>query len=72
LHRFIIRADQDVFYLFRKRLFETGQPQTCELQMLNKNYPAGQAWVLLEASLSEDDQGVPEARLAISDLSERK
>jgi hypothetical protein len=40
--------------------------------MLNKNYPAGQSWILLEASLSDGDQGVPEARLAISDLSERK
>ncbi|MCX6078360.1 MAG: PAS domain S-box protein [Chloroflexi bacterium] len=71
-HRYISRKYQDSFYLFRKHLFETGAPQTCELQILTGNGPAGAAWVFLEASLALDARGPSEARLVISDISERK
>ena len=70
--RFILKEYADIFYLCQKRLFASGLPQTCELQMLNKNYPAGLAWVFLEASLALDAQGAPEARIVIIDISERK
>jgi PAS domain S-box-containing protein len=33
IFRFIVKADQDIYYLHRKQLFETGQPQACELRM---------------------------------------
>jgi PAS domain S-box-containing protein len=35
--RFIRKEDQDVYYLRRRQLFETGEPQTFELQMVKKD-----------------------------------
>src|SRR6056297_225036 len=29
---FILKEDQDIYYLYRKKLFETGEPQQCELR----------------------------------------
>lgn len=34
LFRFIVPGDQDIYYLLRKRLVATGQPQVCELRMV--------------------------------------
>ncbi len=34
---FILKEDQDIYYLHRKKLFETGEPQTCEMRMLKKD-----------------------------------
>ncbi len=34
LSRFILYEDQDIYYTFRKQLFEIGTPKTCELRML--------------------------------------
>jgi PAS domain-containing protein len=36
LTRFILRGDQDSYYLHRKLLFETGAPQVCELRLIKK------------------------------------
>ena len=33
ISRFILKEDQDIYYLHRKKLFETGEPQACELRM---------------------------------------
>lgn len=35
--RFIAKEDQDVFYLHRKKVLETGTKQTCELKLLRKD-----------------------------------
>ncbi|MBA3037633.1 MAG: diguanylate cyclase, partial [Desulfobacterium sp.] len=35
--RFILSEDQDIYYLHRKHLFETGEPQVCELRMVKEN-----------------------------------
>ena len=32
--QFIFREDQDIFYLFWKRLFETKDPQSCEIRLI--------------------------------------
>ena len=34
--RFILREDQDTFYRHRRKLFETGKPQACELRLVRK------------------------------------
>ena len=34
LTRFILKEDQDIYYLHRKQLFETGKPQNCELRIV--------------------------------------
>ena len=36
---FIVPEDQDIYYLHRKRLFATQQPQVCELRMLREAHP---------------------------------
>ncbi len=30
---FILKEDQDIYYIHRKHLIETGKPQSCELRM---------------------------------------
>jgi len=38
LHRFILMEDQDLYYFHRKKLIETGEPQTCELHSAHPGY----------------------------------
>jgi PAS domain S-box-containing protein len=48
--RFIAYDDQDVYYLHRKKLLETGKHQICELRMTRKSREPV-LWVQVEASL---------------------
>jgi PAS domain S-box-containing protein len=58
--RFITTGDQDVYYLFRKKPFETGKPQTCELRMAHTD--GSRFWVRIEATAARDAQsGTPYA-----------
>lgn len=34
ISKFIARADQDIYYLTRNRLIQSGEPQSCELRLL--------------------------------------
>lgn len=53
--RFIFPEDQDTYYLHRKQLLESGDPQTCELRMVNE---AGTPfWVHLAASAASEGEG---------------
>ncbi len=70
MSRFILREDQDIFYLHRKRLFENSEPQGCELRMTGGNSPP--LWVRLDASLSADESDPPVYRVVISDITKRK
>jgi len=86
LSRFIVREDQDAFYLFRKSLFEAPlaarpgpeqdrsepvrTPRVCTLRMAK---PDGAIiWVRLEAATATDADGSPVCRIAISDISSSK
>ncbi|MBK8358173.1 MAG: PAS domain-containing protein [Comamonadaceae bacterium] len=55
LSRFIVRADQDIYYLCRRHLVDTGEPQACELRMM----PVGGApfWAHLSAAAAPDARG---------------
>ena len=67
--RFINRADQHTYNLRCKQLFETGQAQNCELQIV-----PGQGepfWANLMATVASSD-GVAVMRFVLSDISERK
>jgi len=68
--QFIAREHQDIYYLHRKQLFETGKPQTCELQMLKKDGTS--FWAYLDATTVQDDNGVPVCRITLSDITLRK
>ncbi len=66
--RFILDEDQDIYYLFRKRVFQAGAQKTCELRMAR---PDGTSfWAHLDFSAEAD--GELESRVVISDVSERK
>ncbi len=70
LARFIHKEDQDNYYRHRKELFETGEPQKCELRMMKKDKTA--FWAYLEATLAKDEGGASVCRAMLSDITERK
>ncbi len=70
LTRFILPADQPIYQRHHKQLFDTGEPQTCEVRMEKKDGTV--FWGRLEAIMSEDDDGGPVCRVVISDVSSRK
>ena len=68
--RFILREDQDPYYLFRQRLFETGEPQVGEIRLAKLDGPP--CWVHLAAITARDEGGAPVCRMTLSDITERK
>jgi PAS domain S-box-containing protein len=70
LSRFVLREDQDIYYLHRKALLETGAPQAWELRVLKKD--AAPFWVRVEATMARDADGASVCRAVVSDIAERK
>jgi PAS domain S-box-containing protein len=70
LSRFVLREDQDIYYLHRKALLETGAPQAWELRMLKKD--AAPFWVRVEATTARGPDGVSVCRAVVSDINETK
>jgi len=70
LSRFILPEDQGIYYRHRSRLFETGEPQTCELRLLK--FDGTSFWAHLEATAGQDPEGAPICRMVVSDITERK
>ena len=70
ISRFILKEDQDVYYLHKRKLFETGEPQAYELQMRKSDGTA--FWAHLVAVTLQDADGVPICRVVLSDITERK
>jgi PAS domain S-box-containing protein len=68
--RFVLKEDQDIYYMCRRRLTETGEPQQCELRLVRPDGPP--FWSCLEATASHDEAGAPSCRIALSDISARK
>ena len=67
---FILNTDQDIFYLHRKKLDKTGEPQDCELRMVK---PDGTPfWVHLAASTALNKDGATELRIILSDITRDK
>ena len=69
---FIAPSDQDIYYLLRRKVIDTRQTQTCELQMKPKG--SQPFWARLTVNLEQDgdDDAAVEFRIIISDISERK
>ena len=70
LSRFVLREDQDIYYLHRKALLETGAPQAWELRMLKDD--AAPFWVRIEATTTVSPDGVSVCRAVVSDITETK
>ncbi|MFZ2956274.1 MAG: response regulator [Candidatus Ozemobacteraceae bacterium] len=68
--RFISKEDQDLYYLRQNRLFETGEPQACEVRMMKSG--GGQFWSRLELVVAQDADGGPLYRILLSEITERK
>ncbi|MDZ7762181.1 MAG: diguanylate cyclase [Desulfovermiculus sp.] len=70
ISRFILKEDQDIYYLHRKKLFETGDPQECELRLVK---PDGSVfWVHLTETATQAKDGATVCRVVLSDITERK
>ncbi|WP_094228694.1 response regulator [Methanolobus psychrotolerans] len=68
--RLIFKNDQDIYYVHRKQLFETGEPQVCELRMVK---PDGATfWALLEATVAHEADGALVCRVVMSDITKLK
>lgn len=67
---FVLRADQDIYYLNRKALWETGDSQVWEMRVLMKD--AAPFWVRVEATAAQDADGASVCRAVVSDTTESK
>jgi diguanylate cyclase (GGDEF)-like protein/PAS domain S-box-containing protein len=69
--RFIVKEDQDIYYLHYQRLLDTRKPQVCDLRMTRKGRDP--FWVQMDANLVRDAAtGAPLCRVGMSDISECK
>lgn len=70
LTQFILAADQDIYYLYQKKLLETGNKQRFELQ-LAKHEGLG-FWALIEMNQTFSTDGEQILRIIITDINQRK
>ena len=71
LARFIFREDEDIYYLYSKQLFTTGERLVCELRM--RRADAAPFWAQLVATATHDDEsGEQVFRIVVSDIDARK
>jgi PAS domain S-box-containing protein len=66
----VFHEDQDAFYFWQKKIYETELSQVCELRMIKKS--GLKIWVRLVANLAKNADGTMELRVALSDISEPK
>jgi len=71
LSKFILKEDQDIYYLHRKQLFETEKSQSCDLRMIRKG-DGMTFWAHLEGTAAKEDKDEPSCRIVIVDITERK
>jgi len=70
ISRFILKEDEDIYYLHRKQLFETGESQEYELRLTK---PDGTLiWAHLTTTTAQAEDGELVCRLVINDITERK
>jgi PAS domain S-box-containing protein len=78
ISRVILNEDQDIYYLNRKQLLKTGEPQACELRLEKRDGTA--FWAHLTASVEQDPStgsgqaadDTPLFRVVLKDISKRK
>jgi len=70
ISQFILKEDQDIFYLIHRQVIKTGTPLTCELRMANKN--GSHFWARLKATVGKDLDGEIVLNIVIINENERK
>ena len=67
---FIESEDRDIFYLHRRQLIASGEPQVCELRL--RRAGDSSRWVRLESTVASELDGVMVLRVVLVDISQRK
>jgi len=67
---FIFKEDQDIFYLFRKKTFNSDSQHNCELRMIHAD--GSSLWIYLTATSMVDNHNIARFRLVLSDISRMK
>ena len=67
---FVWAADQGIYLQSRRKLLETGEAQTCEIQMVHKD--GHRFWARLGSSVTRGDDAVPVLRMVLSDIDKQK
>jgi PAS domain S-box-containing protein len=67
---FIFKDDQGLYYQLRRELQDTDKPLSCELRLLKQG--GTPVWAHLDAMAAKDEQGAPELRIVLSDVSSQK
>ena len=70
ISRFILKEDQDIYYLRHKHLSETGTPQECDLRLVKPDDTF--FWAQMAATAAQGEDGSPLCRVVISDITGRK
>ena len=70
ISRFILEEDQDIYYLQRKQLFETDEPQDWDMRMVKKDGTL--FWAYLKSTVALDAEGKPVCRIVMSDIAKSK
>jgi PAS domain S-box-containing protein len=70
ISRFILTADQDIYYLHRKKLLDLGEAQSCEIRIVKSD--GIPLWTHVVATDTQDADGVVVHRVVLSDISDRK
>jgi PAS domain S-box-containing protein len=68
--RFILKEDQDSYYLFRKHLLDIGVMQACEFRLVKRD--GTPFWAHLEANVVHLAASPPVIRIVLSDIGARK
>jgi len=68
--RFIHSQDQDSFFLCRKELFNSAEPQSLDVQIVKQDGTL--RWVQFNASVGARYEGERQIRMVLSDVTERK
>jgi PAS domain S-box-containing protein len=69
--RFILKEDQDIYYLHRKRLFEASKPQMLELRMVKGHNSV--FWARLETIIASHASYIePVCRITLNDITVQK
>ena len=67
---FVWAADQGIYLQSRRKLLDTGEAQTCEIQMVHKD--GHRFWARLGSSVTRGDDAVPVLRMVLSDIDKQK
>ena len=66
ISKFILKEDQDTYYLYRKKIFELNTQQSSELRMLHEN--GSVLWINFTATSMQNTHHIPQFRLVLSDI----